>query len=56
MSVTDMLISAIVKKGILYEVRNCDIDLEIPGVSEDKKIKVNIKAEHMTLRIEKDEP
>ena len=53
MSVTDMLISAIVKKGVLYEARNCDLDFDIPLESKDN-IKIHFKAEHMTLRIEKD--
>jgi len=51
MKITDMIISAILKKGILYEARNVDTDVEIP--IENQKIKINIKCEHMTLRIEK---
>lgn len=56
MKITDMVISAILKKGILYEARNIDTDVEIPITIENQehKIKVNIKCEHMTLRIEKD--
>lgn len=53
---TDMIISAVIKKGVLYEMRNVDTNVEIPilvGESE-KKIAVSIKAEHVTLRIEKD--
>ena len=57
MKITDMIISGILKKGILYEARNVDTDVEIPMVIEnqERKIKINIKCEHMTLRIEKDE-
>lgn len=57
MKITDMIISGILKKGILYEARNVDADVEIPMVIEDQeqKIKINIKCEHMTLQIEKDE-
>ena len=57
MKITDMVISAILKKGILYEAMNVDTDVEIPMVIEnqERKIKINIKCEHMTLRIEKDE-
>lgn len=65
MKITDMVISAILKKGILYEARNVDTDVEIPMIisnqylNEDyyleRKIKINIKCEHMTLRIEKEE-
>ena len=53
MKITDMIISMILKKGILYEARNVDTDVEIP--IENQKIKINIKCEHMTLRIEKKE-
>lgn len=57
MKITDMAISAILKKGILYEARNIDTDVEIPMMVENQecKIKINIKCEHMTLQIEKDE-
>lgn len=57
MKITDMIVSAIVKKGILYEARNVDTDVEIPMVIENQErtIRINIKCEHMTLRIEKDE-
>jgi hypothetical protein len=57
MKITDMVISAILKKGILYEARKVDTDVEIPIVieNEERTIKINIKCEHMTLRIEKDE-
>ncbi len=55
MKITDMIISAILKKGILYEARNVDTDVEIPIEIENQKIKINIKCEHMTLRIEKNE-
>ena len=78
MKITDMLISAIIKKGVLYEARNVDIDFEIPiekgllntdlkpggVISIDKNatfiplpaknIKIKLKAEHMSLKIEKD--
>jgi hypothetical protein len=56
MKITEMLISAIVKKGILYEARNADIQVDVPMTGEDGKqnnIKITFKAEHMTLKIEK---
>jgi len=56
MKITEMLISAIVKKGILYEARNADIQVDVPMIGEDGKqnnIKITFKAEHMTLKIEK---
>ena len=56
MKITDMILSAILKKGILYEARNVDTDVEVPMIikNEECKIKINIKCEHMTLRIEKE--
>lgn len=54
MKLTDMFISAVIKKGILYEARNCDLDFEIPMEGKEGTIKINFKAEHMTLRVEKD--
>jgi hypothetical protein len=61
MKLTDMLISGLIKRGILYEARNVDVEFEVPttqiGVHDDikeNKIKIKLKAEHMTLRIEKE--
>lgn len=50
MALSDMIISAIIKKGIVWEARNFETDVQIP----DSKVTVKIKAEHMTVRIEKD--
>ena len=58
MKITDMIISAIIKKGICYEARNVDTEFTIPR--EDEKgnpkevIKIHLKCEHMNLRIDKD--
>ena len=56
MKISDMIVSALLKKGVLYEARNVDTDVEIPIVVNDqnKQIRVNIKCEHMSIRIEKD--
>ena len=54
LNIKDMILSAIIKKGILYEARNCDINVDIPD-DDGKNIKINFKAEHMSLRIEKSE-
>lgn len=48
--IIDMIISAIVKKGILYEARNINTDINIP----EKGILINIKCDNMVLRIEKE--
>jgi len=57
MNLTDMLISGLLKRGILYEARNVDTEVEIPISvgNQEKNIKINIKCEHMTLRIDKEE-
>lgn len=60
MKITDIIISGLLKRGILYEARNCDMEFEIPmahiGAQEEakEKVKIKFKAEHMTLRIEKE--
>lgn len=60
--ITDMLVSAIIKKGILWEGRNIDVDVELPSYTvtneftdDTKAIKVNIKCEHMSIKVEKGE-
>jgi cysteinyl-tRNA synthetase len=59
--ITDMIVSALLKKGILYEARNCDVEFDVPTIQEnakgepqESKIKIHFKAEHMTLKIEKE--
>lgn len=56
MKITDMIISGILKKGILYEAKNIDADIDVPISIEgqEQQVKVNIKCDYMTLRIEKD--
>ena len=60
--ITDMLVSAILKKGILGEARNVDVEFDIPGepicmTKEQgniyKKTTIHIKAEHVSVQIEK---
>jgi DUF917 family protein len=62
MKITDMVISAIIKRGVLYEARNVETEFRIPttylGINEETKeneIKIIFKTEYMSLRIEKDE-
>lgn len=56
MKISDMIISAIIKKGILYEARNVDIDVDVPIANQEgtEFIRVNFKAEHMSIRIDKE--
>lgn len=61
MKLTDMIVSAIIKRGIVYEGRNVDVDFEVPrplvdpAYPQGTKIKIHFKAEHMTLKIDKEE-
>lgn len=61
MKLTDFIVSAIIKKGILYEARNVDVEFKIPRSKTDQVdfqlegITIHLKADHMTLEIEKDE-
>ena len=52
--VANMIISALLKKGILYEARNTEVEFEIPNEKDQTKVKIKFKAEHMTLKIEKE--
>jgi hypothetical protein len=56
MKISEMIFSAIIKKGILYEARNVNIDVDIPIANKEETdfIMVNFKAEHMTIRIDKE--
>jgi hypothetical protein len=58
MKLTDMLISAIIKRGILWEARGVDTEFVLPQTDDEgnpkEVIKIHLKAEHMTIRIEKD--
>ena len=52
-NIKDMILSAIIKKGILYEANKVDVNVDIPN--GDEVIKINFKADNMKLRIEKTE-
>ncbi|GHV42284.1 hypothetical protein FACS189490_10930 [Clostridia bacterium] len=59
--ITEMILSAILKNGLLYDAKNVDTDIEIPMTltdadgkkTEEKTVKINVKCDNMTLRIEK---
>lgn len=57
MNLTEVLITAILKKGLLYESKNVDTNVDIPITLNNKEtnIKINIKCDNMVLRIDKDE-
>lgn len=47
--ITEMIISAVIKKGIVWEARKFETDVEIP----DSNVTIKIRAEHMTIQLEK---
>lgn len=57
-SITDLIISGLLKKGIVYEAHNFDTVIDIPKTSgEDitSVIKVHIKIDNMTLKLKKED-
>lgn len=50
MKLTDAIISAVLKKGVVYEARNFEADIDIP----DSNMKINVKIDHMTIKLEKE--
>ena len=54
--IQNMILSALIKRGVLYEARNVDIDVDIPmsNTEDTEWIRINVKAEHMKLSIDKD--
>ena len=63
MKLSDMIISAIIKKGILCEARNLDVEFDIPTeqlmqLEEGavfKKTTVHVKVDHVTVKFDKEE-
>lgn len=51
MKISDLIISAILKRGIFCDGRKIKADIEIPGTN----IKMHIEADNMTISIMKDE-
>lgn len=50
MKLTDALVTLILKKGVLYEAKNFEADIDVP----DSNIKVHVTIDNMTLKVEKD--
>ena len=51
MKIAEMVLHSIIKKGILMEAQNFETSIKIP----DSNMTVVIKAEHMTVKVDKDE-
>lgn len=59
MKITDMIISAILKKGILYEAANMNVDVCVPidlpnNEGKETEVRIYIQADNVKLRIEKE--
>ncbi len=48
---TDVLVSYLLKGGILGEARNIETTIDVP----DSNIKITIKAEHVTVKVIKED-
>ena len=60
MKLSDMIVSSILKKGILWEARLVDVEFDIPQTptsegTPTELIKIRVKADHMSIQIEKEE-
>lgn len=61
MKISDVIITAILKKGFLYEAVNADMEFEIPmsalvvNGENYNNVKVKFKADRMSLKIDKTE-
>ena len=47
--IMEMIISGIIKKGIIIDYKNVNVNLDVP--TNDKAIKVNIKADNISVRV-----
>jgi hypothetical protein len=50
MKITDAIVSALIKKGVMFEGRN--LDIEMPVDEEGTTVKIQI--EHCSIKFEKD--
>lgn len=61
MKITDMIVSALLKRGMVYEARNVDVEFDIPQNKtgqEDptsERMLIHLKVDHMSIQIEKKE-
>lgn len=52
---TDMLVSAILKKGILGEIKPFKTEIEIPQDNDKKPIKITITSDCIQVKLNKDD-
>ena len=51
--ITDMIISAIIKKGVLGEARNVDVEFDIPGDQPSAANRIHLKVDHLSVKMDK---
>lgn len=51
MKLTDLIISGLLKKGVMWEARAIEISLDIPGIEKPAIVKI----EQMSIKFEKDD-
>jgi len=52
--ISDMIVSAILKRGILGDFKNFETEVEIPQENKES-IRITIQAENLQIRVEKGE-
>jgi hypothetical protein len=62
MKLTEVMVSMLLKKGIISESKNVDLEIDIPqsmlkvdSLDKNSKITIRLKAENVTIRVEKGE-
>ena len=62
MKIAEILVSLLTKKGLLWESKNVDMEMEIPqsmlkvdNIDKDSKIMVRLKAENVTIKMLKED-
>jgi len=53
MKLTELLVSAIIKKGVLYEARNVEVDIPVTNMDIPVGV-ITVKCDYMSLRFERD--
>jgi len=59
MGLTEMIVSGLIKRGVLYEAKNVDVEFELPRQqtegeeSVSERIKIYVKADHMSIKVDK---
>ena len=52
--ISDMIVTAVLKKGVLGDFKNFETEVEIPQ-EEKASIRITIRAENLQIRVEKEQ-